>query len=61
MEKREIRQHIDSNPRTSSLKVGQYKIICPNCSSQRKNKKDKRGKGKGGGKVEGGRGAEMGD
>tara|TARA_B100000212_G_scaffold1709_1_gene1274 strand:- start:1355 stop:3169 length:1815 start_codon:yes stop_codon:yes gene_type:complete len=41
MEKKEIRQHIDSNPRTSGLKVGQYKIICPNCSSQRKkNKKD---------------------
>tara|TARA_B100001093_G_scaffold342346_1_gene327171 strand:- start:6921 stop:8753 length:1833 start_codon:yes stop_codon:yes gene_type:complete len=40
-EKQIIRNHIDSNPRTASLKLGQYKLYCPNCSDQRrKHKKD---------------------
>ena len=41
MQSKEVRHHIDNNPKTSSLALGQYKIKCPNCSDQRrKNKSD---------------------
>ena len=41
MQSKEVRHHIDNNPKTSSLALGQYKIKCPSCSDQRrKNKND---------------------
>ena len=37
----QIRRHIDSNPKTSGLALGQYKIKCPACSDARKkNRRD---------------------
>jgi len=40
-EKSNIQNHISINSKTNHMAIGQYKISCPICSDQRKNKQDK--------------------